>query len=81
MDIRPLANQILKALQEGKKEPRFSDFNVTYENFGEAVEYLKDESYIKGSKVLSSGQGNKVQIVWLNDAKITEKGYKLLDVL
>ena len=80
MDVRPLANQIMKALKEGGKEPKHSEFNVPYEEFGEAVEYLEEEGYISGSSVIRSGQGHRVHIVWLNRAKITEKGYKLLDV-
>lgn len=80
MDLRSLANQILKALNQGKGEPKFTDFGVSYQDFGEAVEYLEDEDYIRGSKVLR-GQGNKVQIVWLTDAKIKDKGYQLLDVI
>ncbi len=81
MDVRTLANEILKALREGQSEPKHTDFNITKEEFGKAVEYLEEEQYIRGSSVLRSGSEHTVQIVWLNRAKITEKGYKLLDVI
>lgn len=69
--------EILKAIKEFKQEPKAEDFNISFEDFAETIEHLDNERYIRGAAF--SRAGRKILIVFLNTAKITEKGIKFLE--
>ncbi|MFC7372437.1 YjcQ family protein [Fictibacillus iocasae] len=76
MDRRKLLYSILKELQEGN-EPKQTDYEITYEQWGEMAALIRDEGYAKGASVQYAD--NTVYFVALSSAKITMKGIEYLE--
>ncbi|MGE6630738.1 YjcQ family protein [Bacillus sp. NPDC077027] len=76
MDRRKLVYSILKELQEGN-EPKQTDYEITYEQWGEIAELIRDEGYAKGVSILYAD--DSVYFVSLSSAKITMKGIEYLE--
>lgn len=68
---------ILKELENGN-EPTANDYEITLEQFGDIVEQIVDSNLIKNAQVIRAGIGNKVKMVFLKHAKITDEGYRYL---
>ncbi|MBH9968897.1 MULTISPECIES: YjcQ family protein [Bacillaceae] len=56
-----------------------SDFDIDKEEWGDIAELILDEGLAKGISVTKGGQGNKVQSVWYDNAKITLDGLRFLE--
>lgn len=78
MNKKELIKEILKSIEK-VNEPTFIDYDLTKEDFGNLVDLMVDENLIKDATVIRGGIGNKVQIVFLNTAKITMKGINYLE--
>lgn len=62
------------------QEPAHSDFGIPYEQYGTIWEYMRDMGLATNIQVLRSGRGNKVVMVFLHNSKVTDKGYKYLEI-
>lgn len=78
MEQKELITEILKALKEGK-EPKFTDYNIDKNFFGDTVEMMQNAGLISKAKVVRGGIGNKVQYTILSQAKIELKGLDYLE--
>lgn len=56
------------------EEPRFYDFDIDKETFGEIVEEIQNIGLISGAKISRVGLENKVAVVSLQNAKTEIKG-------
>lgn len=80
-----MANQKLKIMLSMMHEidkgnyPKFSDYGITVEEFGNIVDMCKNEGYIEGGAVSRGGQGNKAKVVWLEGSRLTLKGLQYLE--
>ncbi|MEK4128572.1 YjcQ family protein [Solibacillus sp. FSL W8-0474] len=78
MDKNELIKKILISLNENI-EPNFNDLGVDKDTFGDTVEIMQNEDLITGANVQRGGQGNKVVLVYLKNAKIQLKGLDYLE--
>jgi hypothetical protein len=69
---------ILTKLDQGEKVIQ-SDFEIEKEEWGDIADLIKDEGLAKGITVTRGGQGNKVLLVWYDNAKITLNGLRFLE--
>lgn len=69
---------ILKEVQNGTF-PNQEDYGITKDQFGDVVDMIIDEELIVNATVVRGGQGNKVQTVFLQHAKISIKGLSYLE--
>lgn len=69
-------NIILHILEgiHNHEEPRFYDFDIDKETFGEIEEAMQHEGLISGAKISRVGLENKVAVVTLQDVKVELKG-------
>lgn len=72
-----MVNNIILYILEGihnHEEPKFHDFDIDKETFGEIVETMQSDGLISGAKVSRVGLENKVAVVTLQDVKVELKG-------
>ena len=69
---------LLREFLDGNK-PTAYDYDISGEEYWNIVESMQDEGLIKGVSVVRAGQGNKVQIGFLDDTKVTIKGIEYLN--
>lgn len=72
-----MVNNIILYILEGihnHEEPKFYDFDIDKETFGEIVETMQSDGLISGAKVSRVGLENKVAVVTLQDVKVELKG-------
>ncbi|WP_431811481.1 YjcQ family protein [Lysinibacillus sp. FW12] len=70
-------NNITLHILEGihnHEEPKFYDFDIDKETFGEIVEAMQHEGLISGAKISRVGLENRVLVVALQDVKVELKG-------
>lgn len=70
---------VLKEIEKSENEPSSRDYGISIADFGDIIDMIEDEGLIKGSGVTRGGRGNEAQVVFLNGAKITIKGFKYLE--
>ncbi|MEY2365294.1 YjcQ family protein [Lysinibacillus capsici] len=56
------------------EEPKFYDFDIDKDTFGEIVEAMQHEGLISGAKISRVGLENRIAVVALQDVKIELKG-------
>ncbi|MFF6017080.1 YjcQ family protein [Lysinibacillus fusiformis] len=56
------------------EEPKFYDFDIDKETFGEIVEVIQNEGLISGAKISRVGLDNRVAVVSLHHAELELKG-------
>lgn len=78
-DQKKILYSILKEVKEKDNEPTWNDYGITKDEFGHVVEMAINEKLISNAHVSRGGIGNKVQIIWLNNAQITLKGLNYLE--
>ena len=78
MDKKQLIYKILEGLNNGV-EPKFNDYDVDKDTFGDVVELMQNEGLISGATVTRGGMGSKVMIVFLNHAKVEMSGLNYLE--
>lgn len=78
MDRRKLVYNILKEIEKGN-EPRYTDYDVELQFFGEVVEMMQGENLIENATVIRGGTGNPVKMTLLNHAKVTIDGMEYLE--
>ncbi len=61
------------------EEPRFYDFDIDKETFGEIVEEIQNKGLISGAKISRVGLENKVAVVSLQNATVELKGLKYIE--
>lgn len=73
-------NMILYILEgiHNNEEPRFYDFDIDKEMFGEIVEMMQNNGLISGAKIARSGLENRVAVVSLHNAEVELKGLNFL---
>lgn len=72
-----MVNNIILYILEGihnHEEPKFYDFDIDKETFGEIVETMQRDGLISGAKVSRVGLENRVVVVALQDVKVELKG-------
>ena len=69
---------ILRKLEKGEQVKQ-SDFDLTKEEWGDIADIILNEGLAKEISVIRGGQGNKVQIVFYEKAKITLDGLRFLE--
>lgn len=69
---------ILKEVKDGN-QPSRNDYGIELEDFGTIVEIAKSNGFIENAAVSRGGRGNKVQLVLLNNARITLNGLEYLE--
>lgn len=67
----------MREIDEGNT-PNANDYGLDKEEFGSIIEACQDEEFIKGAAIQRGGQGNKVLVIWLDQAKLTAKGMAYL---
>lgn len=65
--------QVLKTIEEGKI-PTKENYDLTKEQWGEVAQTILETNLAEDVSVTRGGQGNKVLIVWYENAKITNAG-------
>lgn len=78
MDRNELIYRILLGIKEGKA-PKWTDFGITKDEFGGTVENMSNDKLIENATLSRGGLGNKVQIVYLNYAKLTTAGHEYIE--
>ncbi|MFL1994912.1 YjcQ family protein [Lysinibacillus irui] len=75
-------NIILHILEgiHNDEEPKFYDFNIDKETFGEIVEEMQSEGLISGAKISRVGLENKVAVVFLQNAEVEIKGINYIKI-
>ena len=58
--------------------PNATDYDLDKDGFADIIEACQDAGYIKGASIQRAGMGNKVAIMWLDQAKLTVKGMEYL---
>lgn len=58
--------------------PNAADYDLDLDEFAVIIEACQDAGYIKGASIQRAGMGNKVAIMWLDQAKLTVKGMEYL---
>ena len=61
-------------------EPTHGEFGMSYEQYGVLWEYIRDHELATNISIMRGGRGNKVILVFLNNSRVSEKGYKYLDI-
>lgn len=56
------------------EEPKFYDFDIDKDTFGEIVEAMQHEGLISGAKISRVGLENRVTVVSLHNAEVELKG-------
>ena len=79
MNKKRIIYSILKEIEKGENEPRFTDYDINLDEFGDLVKLIQNDELIKGASVIQGGMGNHVQMVLLDSAKITMKGLNYLE--
>lgn len=74
-------NIILYILEgiHNNEEPRFYDFDIDKETFGEIVEEIQNKGLVSGAKISRVGLENKVAVVSLQNATVELKGLKYIE--
>ncbi|WP_445479365.1 YjcQ family protein [Lysinibacillus irui] len=74
-------NLILHILEgiHNDEEPKFYDFNIDKETFGEIVEEMQNEGLISGAKISRVGLENRVAVVFLQNAEVEIKGINYIN--
>lgn len=75
-------NIILYILEgiHNNEEPRFYDFDIDKDTFGEIVEKIQNEGLISGAKIFRVGLENRVAVVSLQNAEVEIKGINYLKI-
>lgn len=74
-------NLVLHILEgiNNNEEPKFYDFDLDKETFGEIVEKMQNEGLISGAKISRVGLENRVAVVFLHNAKVEIKGINYIN--
>ena len=78
MDKEKLIVDILEGLTN-QEEPKFYDFEIEKQTFGEIVEMIQEKGFISGASIYRECLENKVISVSLNNAKIESKGLNYIE--
>lgn len=78
MDKRKLIYSILKEIEQGNA-PKFSDYGITKDEFGDTLEMMQSGNLITGATITRAGIGNKVVFCITNYSKLTMDGLKYLE--
>ncbi|WKA57148.1 hypothetical protein QWY16_11615 [Planococcus shenhongbingii] len=70
--------QVLKTIDEGKV-PSKENYDLTQEQWGEVAETIIETNLAEGVSVSRGGQGNRVHIVWYENATLTNTGRVFLE--
>lgn len=71
--------KILSSLNENSKVPTNNELGLDEEQYGEILEIMEHDNLIFGTNITRAGQGNKVQMVWTDNTKITVKGIDYIE--
>lgn len=78
MNREKIKYSILKEIEKGESIPKYEDYGISKEEFGEIVELIIEDELIKDGEVKRMGIGSKVGYVFLAKARLTSKGYQYL---
>lgn len=76
LDKRKLIYSILKELEKGN-EPKFSDYGVDKDLFGDTIEMMQNGDLISGAKVIR--EGKKVKFTIISYTKVELEGLNYLE--
>lgn len=77
MNREQLIYQILKKKLEGK-ESHWDDFGITKEEYGSLAEQIRDAYLMDKVAVDRAGIGNKIVLVHLGHALLTDRGHEYI---
>lgn len=78
MNRKRLIFSVLKEVEKCNY-PNCSDYDVTKDQYGDIIDLMVSNNLISNASVVRGGRGNKVQIIFLNKAKITLEGLGYLE--
>jgi len=78
LDKGKLILDILEGLNN-QEEPKFYDFEIDKQTFGEIVEMIQEKGFISGASIYRECLENKVISVSLYNAKIELKGLNYIE--
>ncbi len=67
----------MRELNDGNL-PNAEDYDLDGEEYGSIIEACQDDGLIKGADITRAGMGNKIQLMLLDQVKLTVKGMEYL---
>lgn len=78
MEKKDIILKILDGLYQNSKLPSKEELELDLEHYGEILEIIMHSNLAFDIKITKAGQGNKVQMIWGDNAKITITGIEYL---
>ncbi|PLR69108.1 YjcQ family protein [Bacillus sp. UMB0893] len=78
MNRRKLIFSILKEVEKSEY-PTFADYDISKDQYGDIIDLMISNKLVSNASVVRGGRGNKVQMIFLDKAKITLQGLDYLE--